>query len=98
MPYIKQERRKDFDPILKELCHELLNREVVKLEDVKGQVNYCFTKILVTLLERYKVGYKNLSAIHSIAVDVANEFRREYLEPYEDIKIKENGIVKPLKV
>jgi len=68
------------------------------LKEVKGDVNYCFTKILITLLKKYGVGYANLSNIHAIAVDVANEFEHQFMRPYEDKKKKENGEVEPLKV
>ncbi len=101
MPYIKQERRPDLDPILQKLWNELV---VIKggadlsntLDKMKGDVNYCFTKILVTMLKKLGTRYHVLSNIHAIPVDVANEFKDVFMRPYEDKKKAENGEIEPL--
>ena len=38
-----------------------------------------------------KINYQNLSEVVSAMNDSANEFRRRFLDKYEDKKIKENG-------
>lgn len=95
IPYIKQGNRPELDNHLQKLWEEL-NKGNPTLDEVKGKVNYCFTKILITLLKKYGTRYHTLSNIKAIAQDVVDEFGRQYMEPYEDEKIKENGKVQPL--
>ena len=104
LPYIKQEVRKELDPILQELWLALKG-EVIEpdysirprtLDEMKGLVNYCFTKILVSMLNFYGTRYHNLSSIHGVVVDAGDEFARIFMAPYEDKKRKESGEVKPL--
>lgn len=56
------------------------------------------TKLLVSLLEKYGTRYHNLSNIHAIPVDVADEFKDQFMQPYEGRKKAENGPVTPLNV
>ena len=102
MPYIKPERRPDLDPILQGLWNELSTQRInvphaKTLDEMKGDVNYCFTKILVTMLKKFGVRYHNLSNIHAIPIDVADEFKDVFMRPYEDKKKAENGEVEPLE-
>ena len=102
MPYIKSVRRPDLDPTLQELWNIII-KDVFKgqdktLDQIKGDVNYCFTKILVTMLEKFGTRYHILSNTHAIPVDVANEFERIFMGPYEEKKREENGEIEPLKV
>jgi len=107
MPYIKLERRLELDPILQELWDKLSEPTTEvnhgdtipkTLDQIKGEVNYCFTKILHTLLRQYGTRYHNLSNIHAITVDVAAEFERQFMQPYEDVKKQQNGEVLPLEI
>jgi len=68
------------------------------LDQIKGDVNYCMTKLLVTLKEKYGESYTVLSAIVGIPRDVEAEFRKKHMRRYEDKKEKENGTILPLKV
>jgi len=95
LPYIKQERRPDLDPLLEPLWNELSAGKT--LDEMKGDVNYCFTKILITMLKKFGMGYSNLSAIRAIPQDVHDEFTKQFMRPYEDKKKRENGEVKPLE-
>lgn len=102
MPYIKQERRPDLDPTLQELWNILI-KDVFKgrdktLDQIKGDVNYSFTKILVTMLKKFGTRYYVLSNIEAIPKDVEKEFHEQFTRPYEDKKKVENGEVTPLEI
>jgi len=103
VPYIKPERRPDLDPSLQKLWDSIFvsssSCDFEKpLDKVKGDINYCMTKLLVTLKAKYGERYHVLSAIAGIARDVEQEFRDIHMRPYEDKKRKENGDVEPLRV
>ena len=102
MPYIKPERRKLLDPILLQLFRQLDRIEdglVIRhttLDEMKGDVNYCFTKILVSMVARFGKKYAVLSNIKAIPQDVLDEFQAVVMRPYEDKKRDENGVVDSL--
>jgi len=103
MPYIKQERRPDLDPILQKLWDVLnINFDISVKEKtlgaMKGDVNYCFTKILVTMLKKFGRRYHVLSNIRAIPQDVHDEFEEQFMRPYEDKKKTENGEITPLEL
>lgn len=108
MPYIKEKRRRKLDPILQELWDTvsvkptekrgLVGMEEKTLDEMKGDVNYCFTKILVTMLAKFRTRYHVLSNIKAIPKDVADEFKRQFMHPYEDEKKLESGEVTPLRI
>jgi len=104
MPYIKKKRRQQLDPVLQRLFDELTrigikNGNIMPktLDEIKGEVNYCFTKILISLLAKFDIRYHTLSNIHAIPIDVADEFKRVFMDTYENKKREESGEVKPLK-
>ena len=96
MPFIKQENRDEINPILQQLW-DLICPTGVSLHDVKGDINYCFFKILISLAKREGVNYANLSEIEAIPRDVAAAFHDFVFKPYEEIKEKQNGPVKALE-
>jgi len=113
VPYIKEERRPDLDPTLQELWNILIRRKIEEkvshfeptewseektLDEIKGDVNYCMTKLLVTMLKKFGKGYANLSNIRAIPQDVHDEFEEQFMKPYEKKKREENGEVLPLAV
>jgi len=103
VPYIKQLLRNEYDSVLQELWERIVPRQAedvkpITLDDIKGDINYCMTKLLVTLKAKYGERYHILSTIAGIARDVEQEFRDVHMRPYEDRKRKENGDVKPLNV
>lgn len=65
---------------------------------MKGDVNYCFTKILVTMLAKFGTCYHTLSNIEAIPKDVEKEFHEQFMKPYEKRKRAENGKVEPLEI
>ena len=82
MPYIKKERRKVFDDLLKELALEVQN---------EGELNYCIYKLASLVIDRIGKSYSNLSMCSSAMEHAKLEWYRRKLAPYEDKKIEENG-------
>ena len=82
MPYIKKERQKVFDDLLKELALEVQN---------EGELNYCIYKLASLIIDRIGESYSNLSMCSSAMEHAKLEWYRRKLAPYEDKKIEENG-------
>lgn len=83
MPYVDKIRRKaifsesttDFDSSLRN----------------KGELNFRISELLGEYIENHGMSYQNLSDAKDAAVDAADEFRRRFLDKYEDKCIKLNG-------
>lgn len=84
MPYIKQEKRKNFDRAIKELVQELEKDK----DNVEGNLNYVFSKIIWKLNPK---DYKEMNGIIGALESCKLEFYRAKVAEYEDKKIKENG-------
>ena len=82
MPYITQERRKDFDELLAQLGPRIKN---------KGEMNYCVSILMAWYVSEHGEGYHNISDAKDALVNAADEFARRRLAPYEDLKKEENG-------
>ena len=82
MPYIKQERRKALDLIVK----EMIARDVI----ADGDLNYILYKFCKYHI---KPSYNNLKNFCGELRQCATEIERRLLGPYEDLKEKENGSV-----
>lgn len=86
MPYIKQEKRKDFDKAINLLIQELEKDK----DNVEGNLNYIFTKLILgTKPSNYKQFNRVIGALECCKL----EMYRKKIGPYEDVKIKENGDV-----
>jgi len=82
MPYITQDRRKEFDSLLSQLGTRIKN---------KGEMNYCVSILMKWYVSIHGENYQNLSDAKNALTDAASEFERRILHQYEDEKIKENG-------
>ena len=82
MPYITQDRRKEFDDLLAQLGPRIKN---------KGEMNYCVSILMSWYVSVHGEGYQNISDAKDALVNAADEFARRRLAPYEDIKKEENG-------
>lgn len=80
MPYVKQERRKELDKIVK-----LMIKQDIKAD---GDLNYILFKYCKASKPPSYNNFKNY--IGELNECVA-EIRRKFLAPYEDEKEKENG-------
>ena len=85
MPYIKQDRRKEFDQLLAMIGGRIKN---------KGELNYCVSILMAWYVSIHGENYQNLSDAVNALKDAAAEFERRRVQPYEDEKIKENGDLK----
>lgn len=83
MPYIPKSRR---DAIFNESKTDF--NSTIK---TKGELNFRISELLGEYVELHGVSYQNLSDAINAAIDAAEEFRRQCLNPYEDFCIKKNG-------
>jgi len=82
MPYIKQEKRKEIDPLL---------QNIFPILKEKGDYNYVITTIIHNYIKDNGLRYSTLNDSIGIVECVKQELYRMIVSPYEDIKIKENG-------
>jgi len=87
MPYIKKEERQELDKLLQPLIDLLKTKGT---EEVDGQINCTFTKVLASL---YKPRYFNYNRAMGVLECIKQEFYRRVVAPYEDKKKEENGDV-----
>lgn len=81
MPYIKQERRLQIDPV-----------NIPDADNV-GELNYVITQICRDFLFRSKASYADYNAVIGVLECAKLEFYRRAVAAYEDRKIAENGDV-----
>lgn len=94
MPYIKQEKRKEF--IVKEAVGEYeidLLTTVGKIADCGGDLNYAFTVIAKAYMDSKGENYQNYSDVIAALEGAKLELYRRSVAPYEDKKAEENGDV-----
>jgi hypothetical protein len=84
MPYINKADRPKYLPSIEKLA-DFIN--------VKGEFNYVMCELLGQLILKGKIGYTEVSNWIDTMVDAEAEARRILLNPYEDQKIFENGMV-----
>lgn len=88
MPYIKDEEKMTFQDTIHKLSTFITN---------KGHLNYAISELVGILIVQTGVSYTNMSEKIDTVHDAETELRRRLLDPYEDIKIKENGDVPSFK-
>ena len=90
MPYIKQEDRNkwiindadEIDQVAGKIC-------------TVGELNYCFTKLIIGYLKNVGLNYTNLNGAIGALSCCASEVKRRLMSKYETKKIAENGDVFP---
>ena len=88
MPYIKQERRDELDPLIDALSNELVSKDISM-----GDYNYAITKLMHQFILSEGLRYKNLNDIVGMMECCKAEFIRIVVSYYEDKKRVENGNV-----
>lgn len=83
MPYIKNDRREEFDHQIQILTNHIMD---------SGELCYCVYKIMKIQAEK-NMRFQTLSNVVSEVECAKLEFYRRIVAPYEDKKIKENGDV-----
>jgi hypothetical protein len=84
MPYIKDEDRPKFDEAIETLT---------SIIEAKGDLNYTICELTGQLILKTKISYTQISEWIDGVDGAENELRRRLLDPYEDLKIIENGDV-----
>ncbi len=92
MPYITQQERGRLDPLLQPLLYQLATAD----RGVFGRLNYVITR-LIAYVWRVEPSYFRAAALSGVLTNVAAEFYRRAVTPYEDQKIKANGDVAEYK-
>ena len=88
MPYIKEKYRKELNPFIEDLLYVITT---LPSEDKNGIVTYVLYKIVKELY--FQQSWDILSDGRKCLDSASAEFCRQVIEPYEDLKIKENGSV-----
>lgn len=84
MPYIKEEKREQFEPLVKEII-ELLKKD---RENLAGNMNYLIYRIVRGVDPKR---YKDWNEIIGFLECCKMEIYRRLISLYEDKKIEENG-------
>ena len=84
MPYIKDEDRPRFDDAIENLTCMI---------NSKGDLNYAICEVVGRLILNTKISYTQISEWIDGVNGAERELTRRLLDPYEDIKIEENGDV-----
>lgn len=92
MPYITQDERMKWEPMLNEF-DEVTGHQNGSYTPTVGEMNYLITSLLHRWIKIVGVRYANLNAVAGIIKCVGDEFYRRVTAPYEDKKIEENGCV-----
>ncbi|KKN64869.1 hypothetical protein LCGC14_0487030 [marine sediment metagenome] len=91
MPYIKKDKRKMIDGIVKQLADTIITL---------GDVNYVITKLLHIIIDRdakqTRFRYASVNSIIGVLECVKLEFYRMVIAPYENKKRMENGPISDL--
>lgn len=98
MPYIKEENRQYLDKYIKEMTEALKLKDDMsntEIASVLGDINYCFSRIIGGIID--DVTYPKVAMITGVLENIKQEFYRRIAEPYEDLKIKQNGDIKEYK-
>ena len=82
MPYIKQEKREWFDPLL-----------MAMIPDDLGELTYCIYILCAGYISRKGMRYENIAGVAGSLTCTIQELYRRLAVPYEDSKIQENGDV-----
>ena len=92
MPYIKQNERQLYDPLIKEIIEKLFNHSYGENEKdySEGELNYIFSSVVWKLFD-VKRSYQSGNKLIGVLENVKLEFYRKKLGNYEDVKENENG-------
>lgn len=83
MPYIKQEDRRKFRTPVSQLPRP----------ETAGELNYLISSICKRYLDSKGESYSTINEICGVLTCANFEFYRRVAEPYEDVKMEENGDV-----
>ena len=99
MPYIEENHRQKFDPIIDRLSEEIVSEAAQNSLAFAGFLNYVFTRTILKVVKlRFgKMRYWILAMITGVLINILLEIYRRVGIPYEDEQIKKNGDVDMFK-
>lgn len=99
MPYIKQELRNQIDGNIAVLAVQIADKLSKTDVDFAGILNYTISTLIskILILKFDKLRYWHSPLVRGVLMDVADEFYRRIISPYEDEQIKNNGDVESFK-
>lgn len=94
MPYIKEDIRSRLNDSIDMLALKI-NNESIDDVDFAGILNYSVTRLITKLIiiKFGKLRYWHSPMMRGVLMDVADEFYRRIMVPYEDKQIANNGDV-----
>ena len=103
MPYIKKELREELEEQINGLADKIArltdSHPNEETHDFVGVLNYTITTLICKVLRMKfaKLRYWHSPLVRGVLADVADEFYRRVMSPYEDEQIKNNGDVREYK-
>ena len=100
MPYISEEERTELDSQIDNMILAIRNNKTNlnnphDFSNYLGRINYCFSRIIYGVMR--DVSYRNIAMVTGVLENIKQEYYRRIAEPYEDIKIRQNGDIKEYK-
>ncbi len=100
MPYINEEERVELDNQIDNMILAIRNNKTNlnnphDFSNYLGRINYCFSRIIYGVMR--DVSYRNIAMVTGVLENIKQEYYRRVAEPYEDIKIRQNGDIKEYK-
>ena len=100
MPYINEEERVELDSQIDNMILAIRNNKTNlnnphDFSNYLGRINYCFSRIIYGVMR--DVSYRNIAMVTGVLENIKQEYYRRVAEPYEDIKIRQNGDIKEYK-
>lgn len=100
MPYISEEERTELDSQIDNMILAIRNNKTNlnnphDFSNYLGRINYCFSRIIYGVMR--DVSYRNIAMVTGVLENIKQEYYRRVAEPYEDIKIRQNGDIKEYK-
>jgi hypothetical protein len=94
MPYIKQEKREDYEQEIQKIVKKLVNSDD-GYNSAKGELNYIIYSIVLRYLDEKGMRYHRINDfVGGVLSCCQQELYRRLAAPYEDEAIKKNGDVK----
>ena len=100
MPYIDEQERVELDNQIDNMILAIRNNKTNlnnphDFSNYLGRINYCFSRIIYGVMR--DVSYRNIAMVTGVLENIKQEYYRRIAEPYEDIKIRQNGDIKEYK-
>ncbi len=100
MPYIDEQERVELDNQIDNMILAIRDNKTNlnnphDFSNYLGRINYCFSRIIYGVMR--DVSYRNIAMVTGVLENIKQEYYRRVAEPYEDIKIRQNGDIKEYK-